>query len=715
MSRGCAKGGLLRLGWLLTVVQTNLPAVLAGSLMLALLVVGATFLFHPIYSAETVLTLDSELTKVLKGVSDSYPSQAASDYIRNEYFATHSLSLMRMPAIASKLIASRHLQTRSGGALYEGRLVNPGLVTLLYSNAGRGIFLKWIADTQQFSISGLSRDPDEAVALSSEYTNLFLEQSVAQYAEVCTALAARFSSRIEKLEASIAETGSAIRRVRERYNSIDVDEEAVQISHRIEAIRQQLDSEALIENTYATRLDEAKKAVDQYQELILIERTVEANPRIDTLRAELLRLVQEEAGAVDFTSEHPIIVSLHSRMDAVRAAIKSEADKSLQSEVQRLPSMVENLWQTMLALHTEHLLARYRLEHYTRLHERYLARQRELGTAAQELTPLKEKLDSLTTLHAQALSELTTVQSLVDHTLPFFRIVSPAAINTAALKHFKYFPRRRALALSALIGSFFVLGLLAIARELYRDRFFGTWQFDETSGSPSVVVDGGSLPVLTNESEAARYRFVRQACLALRDATLVCVASLTRGEGRQTVARVLAWSQAQSGRSVLLVDADTANRSLTLALGLAGLPGVQDVLSQSASLDSCVVRDAPTGAAVLPAGNGSLAGRDVALLLEQARLSWERVVVVLPPDAEDAALTDLLPPHRKLLVAAWGQHERAAVARIAGVNADPGQPPVLVVTQAPALLDLTTIRGLVGLACQTGAATVSWRSPWRRK
>lgn len=707
MSPGSATAGPRR-GWLFTVVQASLPAVLAGSILLTLLVAGATSLVRPIYSATTVLTLDGELAKVLKGVSDSLPSQTATDYIRNEYFATHSLNLMRSPAIASRLIANRNLRARGGGALYEGYLVNPGLVTLVYTNGGRGIFLNWIADTQQFSIQGLSPDPDEAVALAREYTSIFLDQTIAQYAEVSATLAKRFSSRIATVDGSIAETNGAIRKLQERYASVDIAEEAVQISHRIEELRQDLDDDVYAASTYAARLAEAEKQAGEFQDLMTVELSFEANPRISSLKVELQRLLQQKVAAVDFTDEHPEVVALQKQIDSVREAFKIEVDKTLQSEVKRRPTIAESLWQAVLTLRTEHLLSSYRIEFYTQLRERYLERQRELTAAGLELTPLKKKLDSLTALNSQTLTDLMTVQSLSDHTLPFYRVVSPATINTATLKNFKYFPRRRPLALGALAGSFFMLGFLSVARELYRNRFFGVWQFEETSGAPRVV-DGGSMPPLADAAEAVRYRYVRTACIALRDDPLVSVSSLTPGEGRQAVARVLAWSHAEAGRSVLLVDADAVHRPLTRALGMEGLPGVQGVLSQGLALENCVVRDALPGVAVLPSGSGSPHGRDFALLIEQARRSWERVVVVVPPEAEHAALADLLPPHRRLVAAAWGHHEIEAVERLLGHGAEEQPPPVLVVTLAPAQLDLTTFRGLFGLACQTAVAVVPWR------
>jgi uncharacterized protein involved in exopolysaccharide biosynthesis len=687
--------------------------VLAGSIVLAALFTAATYLFRPVYAARTVLTLDGELARVLKGLNDGYPSLTGTDYIRQEYFATHSLTQMEVPEIAAKLIDARRLRARDGRPIYEGDLVNPGLATLVYNNRGRGVALKWIADTQQFAVSGLSPDPQEAVELSREYTELFLARNSVQYREACVALAARFADRIATLEKGMGEADRAIEEIQNRYGSIDIAEEAVQVSHRIEEIRQELDGDQLTERTYATRVAEAEAQAAKYQELIPYQASIEANPRIASLKSELQQLVQDEAAAsVDYTPEHPTVVALQRQIATVRATLKEEGEKSFQAETKRMPSTAETVWQSLLELRNDHLVYQFRIEHFTRLRELYLQRLRELTAATRELSPLTTKLESLTTLRTEALRELGTVQSLSEHLLPFFRVVSPAAVNTGALKKYRYFPKRRALALGTLVGGFFALALLAIARELYRDRFFAAGQLPRCDGA-AAALDGGALPAGPGASDEASYGLVRQACVALRDAPLVTVASLSAGEDAQVPARVLAWSHAHAGRPVVLIDADVVNRPLTGALGLDGRPGVADVLAGRVSLGEALVRDAIPGVAVLPAGSGSATGRDFALLVEEAGRSGERVIVIAPPSAEDAALCDALPPHRRLLVAAWGRHGCEALTRFVGAGAPAGAAPVLVVTQVPALPDPTTLGGLFALAGQTGRAAVSWAIPRR--
>jgi hypothetical protein len=85
--------------WLLTIAQNKTPIVLFGAGAITLVVTLLTFLFDPVYEAKTFITLDANLSKVLKSTDISYPYTTSMDYIRYEYFATHSVTLMHAPRL----------------------------------------------------------------------------------------------------------------------------------------------------------------------------------------------------------------------------------------------------------------------------------------------------------------------------------------------------------------------------------------------------------------------------------------------------------------------------------------------------------------------------------------------------------------------------------------------------------------------------------------
>ena len=159
--------------WLLTIAHIKMPIVLFGAGAIALIVTLLTFLFDPVYEAKTLITLDANLSKTLKSVDISYPYTTAQDYIRYEFFATHSVTLMHSPQLADQFVKRWNIKDWSGKIMFPEYFIKPNLFRLLFSNNGQGIKAQWVSDTQQFTIAGYSKDPDTAVAYSRDYTESF--------------------------------------------------------------------------------------------------------------------------------------------------------------------------------------------------------------------------------------------------------------------------------------------------------------------------------------------------------------------------------------------------------------------------------------------------------------------------------------------------------------------------------------------------------------
>jgi receptor protein-tyrosine kinase len=127
---------------------------------------------------------------------------------------------------------------------------------------------------------------------------------------------------------------------------------------------------------------------------------------------------------------------------------------------------------------------------------------------------------------------------------------------------------------------------------------------------------------------------------------VVAVTSATAGEGKSSVALLLARSWAQAGVSVLLVEADLRSPRLAGDLGLGGGPGLADVLAGRAALGKAIARPEGNGPHVLAAGTVPatptelLAGRATAAVLGQLRDTYSRVIIDAPAmqPFSDAAL-----------------------------------------------------------------------------
>jgi capsular exopolysaccharide synthesis family protein len=137
-------------------------------------------------------------------------------------------------------------------------------------------------------------------------------------------------------------------------------------------------------------------------------------------------------------------------------------------------------------------------------------------------------------------------------------------------------------------------------------------------------------------AEAARD--LRAALLAGAEGPLaLAVVSPGPGEGRSTLAALLAESCAQLGRRTLLLDADIRDPDQARRYGLAGAPDLVSVLEGQATLDEALWREPETGLTVLPSDPAPaahadlLAGPGFGALLERLRARFEIVVIDTPP------------------------------------------------------------------------------------
>jgi Mrp family chromosome partitioning ATPase len=119
------------------------------------------------------------------------------------------------------------------------------------------------------------------------------------------------------------------------------------------------------------------------------------------------------------------------------------------------------------------------------------------------------------------------------------------------------------------------------------------------------------------------------------DVRCVGFTSALLGEGVSTIALGTALSLAALRQdTVLLVDANWIDRSLTCDAGLQSAPGLADYLGRKGALSELIQNDPGSGIAFLPAGDGSSARptlRTVSSFLATDVASFQTVVVDLPP------------------------------------------------------------------------------------
>lgn len=193
-------------------------------------------------------------------------------------------------------------------------------------------------------------------------------------------------------------------------------------------------------------------------------------------------------------------------------------------------------------------------------------------------------------------------------------------------------------------------------------------------------------PLVVHESpqdfRAEAYRTLRTNLLFVeveRDRRTFVVTSSVAAEGKTTATANLAIALAQSGQTVLLVDADLRKPKVAATLGIEGQVGLTTVLIGDASVEDAVQDWDGTGLFVLPAGrvppNPSelLGSRPMEDLLRRLEPEFDWILVDAPPllPVTDAAVLATRTAGA-IVVAAAGRTTRGqldgALARLASVD-----------------------------------------------
>lgn len=252
------------------------------------------------------------------------------------------------------------------------------------------------------------------------------------------------------------------------------------------------------------------------------------------------------------------------------------------------------------------------------------------------------------------------------------------------------------LALGTLLG----LGVgvvLAVSRRLMDKTLRTAEQVQEASGLPVLA----RIPVSADARMAGRVLEERSVSLLdeagrrlrtnidhfpdVPSSRVVTVTSARVGEGKTTVALMLAGAWAEAGEHVLVVEADLRSPRLASALALPNGLGLADVLAGRMTLAAVIQptvheRVHVVAAGTVPAGPTELLGsRAAAAVLGEMRAKYSRVIIDAPAmqPYSDAALlaatadcTVLVVKHRRVtpeLVKATLRNLELVNSRVAGV------------------------------------------------
>lgn len=692
--------------WLLMIAEIYSPAVLWSALAVTFIAVFVMLIIRPIYEAQTVLTLDSDLTKVLRGINTAYPSEQQGDYIRYEYFATHNVALMRLPHLAEKLITRHNIRDYRGRRMFAEFFIHPDLGRLVFRNKGQGVDADWITDTQQFSIKGYAKDPKQAVLFSDDYARLFLEDNGEQFRDVLSNLVERLDLYTTQLNDRIRALDQDMIGIKKEHRTANPSTDLESLSRKIESIQLSMESLQLREQEYQTRKAQIDRESETYSTLMKCESSVSLNPQVTVLKTEIQELIGSlTAAAAEFTPEHPTYIAIEERLKKAQELLNAEAEKTFERDTARVSGVRDTALLALFQAAMDHAVFHIESDYYTKLTAAHHARMDELNTVLARIDNLERQRTSVYDALTTSRRNREDIGSIANKAVPFFRVVSRAHIDESCLKHYKYFPKRTKLVILTFAGVLFLVTFAILGREIHRNSLYRGWQLSEVG----LRVDCADVPEwgvrASRDIPVLLEGLIRPVALAFSDSGLVRVTSMDSSEGKATCAQVLARHLVRAGKTVVLIDGDVERRAVSVDSTASDAPGLVEYLCSTRRLDEIVIRRPGSLADIIPTGTGSLMDvsrprEGLATLLAELRKSYDTIVFVdAPASSACRILPDGLPAHDVLLVARSGHHSIYDVERIArecvlshavlrGV----------VLNRTPFAVDMFTLDGWVDLA-----------------
>lgn len=284
---------------------------------------------------------------------------------------------------------------------------------------------------------------------------------------------------------------------------------------------------------------------------------------------------------------------------------------------------------------------------------------------------LQDSIQLKTQTYTALLSQYQSAQNAEALHSNRLTVIQAATVPTAPSRPSKLL----VLPLGALLG---LLGGMALAflLENFDTRLYSTREIEILAAVPVLgkiphanATNGALYPMRSPHEEA--FRRLRTNLLAREsDAALgsVLVTSSQPGEGKSTTVANLALALAQSGRRVVVVDADLRKPTLHQIFKVSNVVGLSTVLMREATLDDAIQFSMIPGIQVLASGPASnnpaelLGLRQMEDVLRELSRQFDLVLIDTPSleTVTDAALLSLV-VGGVLLVVARGQARRESV------------------------------------------------------
>ncbi|MBD2504253.1 GumC family protein [Anabaena azotica] len=538
----------------------------------------------------------------------------------------------------------------------------------------RQLTIQGIKGTDVVQLTYKSNDPQQAAKVVNTVINSYINLNIQANQEEAITAKQVILTEIPKAEKTVKKAESELRTFKENNRIVALDQEASVAVDTVSKLDNQI-SQALAQlNDVKGRLEQLRAQAQVNSQQGVIEAELSQAPGVQKVLAELQET--ESKLAVErtrFAPEHPAIVALEDKVAVLKKLLKERTGEVAgNASVTQGSLQVGELRQSLIADITRAEAQRVGLERQiatlTQQRQAYAQRANYLPKLEQTQRELERKLQAAQGTYETLLKKRQEVDIAQNQKLPNARVVSYALVP-----EFPEGPRKILFIVGGgAVGIF--LGLIAAfgidlidrsvktvkeAKEVLRYTVLGIIPTLGRTAKDDAPIPGLDRSVPKVIGRDIPYFPVGDAYQILQvnlkflcsDKPLksIVVTSSVPKEGKSEVSANLAVTMAQSGRRVLLVDADMRHPIQHHIWDLSNAIGLSNVLIGQVTLDEALQQVMPN-LEVLPCGIlppnpvAMLDSQRMAVLMSNFAKDYDFIIFDTPPltGIADAAVLSTL-------------------------------------------------------------------------
>lgn len=614
-----------------------------------LLAVAYSVLSPHLYQADAKL----EILKQNAATDLGDPSQAsaslAADALDFNLAAQTQVDILQSRALALRVMRELGMNEISdyelhGKAVLKGEEASPQATEYALKRFSGRLKVNLVSGTRLISVTFLDRSPQRAAQVVNQLIADFIDHNFQTRFTASEQATSFLSSELERLKQQVDVSQTNAVRLQQESGIYGVDETNNATNAKLEQLNAQVTA---AQSNLALKRSVYNLALTRNPE-ILAGMIGAQGTGANTANAPLQLLRQQQADAAanyaelnaHYGSQYPKVVQAGEKLRAIQTSIQSEINRLTGQASAEYRVAVDTEASASRALAQQKTLAA-RMNHdaivYTSakheadtsrdLYEQLLHRLKEAGILAGIRSSNLKVLDA-------AIAPSKLAQPMVLLSLLAALLIGLGLGSVAALLFDAFDSHVRDPQLIEDASDAPVLGLLPTARKslpkaavLSMKKTAGDiWEYETTARIP-------------RSSVAEAFRSLRTAVLTLlrrKHWSVLAVTSTSEGEGKSFTAFNLAAAIAQSGRTVIVVDADLRKHTLSDSLGYKDREGLDEATFNTSWQKYVQTYSELPGLFVMPAGQhthnpADLLGSDaLATLIGSLRESFDLVLIDTP-------------------------------------------------------------------------------------